>query len=376
MLILYVDIMSKRVRWIIIGLIVIITGGIIFYPMVRRKFSRETTGIVPGGNGFRQRVLNVNAQILTPHPMSDHTVTTGDILPAEEVNLIFEASGKVVAIYFTEGAFVEKGTLLAKINDAPLQAQLRKLEAQVKLAQDRVYRQQTLLERDAVSQEAFESVLTDYNKLLADIELVRAQIAQTELRAPFDGVIGLRQLSEGAFASPGTKIATLAKVSELKIEFAVPETYATDIRRGTPIEFTLTDNQGRERTFRANVYAVESGIDRQTRTLMVRALYSNVNNRLMPGRYVSVKILKAEIPNAISVPSEAIIPEMGENLVYVYRSGKAQPVTIEAGLRTPSRVQALSGVAAGDTLIISGVMQLRSGLEVIIDQFVEGEDSL
>jgi membrane fusion protein (multidrug efflux system) len=308
--------------------------------------------------------------------MSDHTVTTGDILPAEEVNLIFEASGKVVAIYFTEGAFVEKGTLLAKINDAPLQAQLRKLEAQVKLAQDRVYRQQTLLERDAVSQEAFESVLTDYNKLLADIELVRAQIAQTELRAPFDGVIGLRQLSEGAFASPGTKIATLAKVSELKIEFAVPETYATDIRRGTPIEFTLTDNQGRERTFRANVYAVESGIDRQTRTLMVRALYSNVNNRLMPGRYVSVKILKAEIPNAISVPSEAIIPEMGENLVYVYRSGKAQPVTIEAGLRTPSRVQALSGVAAGDTLIISGVMQLRSGLEVIIDQFVEGEDSL
>lgn len=376
MLILYVDIMSKRVRWIIIGLIVLITGGIIFYPMVRRKFSRETTGIVPGGNGFRQRVLNVNAQILTPHPMSDHTVTTGDILPAEEVNLIFEASGKVVAIYFTEGAFVEKGTLLAKINDAPLQAQLRKLEAQVKLAQDRVYRQQTLLERDAVSQEAFESVLTDYNKLLADIELVRAQIAQTELRAPFDGVIGLRQLSEGAFASPGTKIATLAKVSELKIEFAVPETYATDIRRGTPIEFTLTDNQGRERTFRANVYAVESGIDRQTRTLMVRALYSNVNNRLMPGRYVSVKILKAEIPNAISVPSEAIIPEMGENLVYVYRSGKAQPVTIEAGLRTPSRVQALSGVAAGDTLIISGVMQLRSGLEVIIDQFVEGEDSL
>ena len=368
--------MSKRVRWIIIGLIVLITGGIIFYPMVRRKFSRETTGIVPGGNGFRQRVLNVNAQILTPHPMSDHTVTTGDILPAEEVNLIFEASGKVVAIYFTEGAFVEKGTLLAKINDAPLQAQLRMLEAQVKLAQDRVYRQQTLLERDAVSQEAFESVLTDYNKLLADIELVRAQIAQTELRAPFDGVIGLRQLSEGAFASPGTKIATLAKVSELKIEFAVPETYATDIRRGTPIEFTLTDNQGRERTFRANVYAVESGIDRQTRTLMVRALYSNVNNRLMPGRYVSVKILKAEIPNAISVPSEAIIPEMGENLVYVYRSGKAQPVTIEAGLRTPSRVQALSGVAAGDTLIISGVMQLRSGLEVIIDQFVEGEDSL
>jgi len=367
--------MSKRSGWILGALTLFVLGLIIFFPLLKRMLSGEEPGSVPGQR-TGQQTLHVNAEVLRSHVMSDHTITTGDILPAEEVNLTFETSGKVVAIYFTEGAYVKKGTVLAKINDAPLQAQLKKLETQVKLAEDRVYRQQTLLERDAVSQEAYQSVLTEYNKLQADIELVKAQIAQTELRAPFDGVIGLRQLSEGAFASPGTQIATLAKVSDLKIEFSVPETYSRDIHKGTPIEFTLTDDQGRDKTFRANVYAVESGINRATRTLTVRALYHNAGNQLLPGRYVSVKIMKDEIPDAISVPSEAIIPEMGENLVYLYKSGKARPVIIDGGIRTANRVQALSGVKAGDTLIISGVMQLRTGLDVIIDRIVEGEDAL
>ncbi len=367
--------MSKRTRWIVGALTLLVLGFIIFFPSLKRILSGENAGPVPGQRSGQQ-VLSVNAEVLKPYVMSDHTVTTGDILPAEEVNLTFETSGKVVAIYFTEGAYVNKGTVLAKINDAPLQAQLKKLETQVKLAQDRVYRQQTLLERDAVSQEAYQAVLTEYNKLQADIELVKAQIAQTELRAPFDGVIGLRQLSEGAFASPGTQIATLAKVSDLKIEFSVPETYSRDIHKGTPIEFTLTDDQGRDKTYQANVYAVESGINRATRTLTVRALYHNPGDQLIPGRYVSVKIMKDEIPNAISVPSEAIIPEMGKNLVYIYKNGKVQPVTMDAGIRTANRVQALSGVKEGDTLIISGVMQLRSGLDVIIDRIVEREDAL
>ncbi|NLA16209.1 MAG: efflux RND transporter periplasmic adaptor subunit [Bacteroidales bacterium] len=363
--------MVKYTRWILVFLVFLLLGGVIYFFTIRKKVSKEETGSLSGRGAFRQSVLHVNVEVLSVHPMTDHTVTTGDILPAEEVDLTFEISGKVVEICFNEGEFVKKGTVLAQINDAPLRAQLKKLESQVKLAQDRVYRQQALLEKDAVSREAFESVQTDYNKLQADIELVKAQLDQTELRAPFDGTIGLRRLSEGAYASPGSTIATLSKVSELKIEFSVPEIYAADIKKGTPIEFVLTDNQGKEKTCRAYVYAAEAGIDRDTRTLTVRALYANVSNELIPGRYVSVKIMRSQIQNAVSVPSEAIIPEMGENMVFVYRSGKAYPVTIEAGLRTESRVQALSGVAEGDTLIVSGVMQLRDGLEVTIDQFLE-----
>ncbi|MFY9116323.1 MAG: efflux RND transporter periplasmic adaptor subunit [Bacteroidales bacterium] len=362
--------MLKRVRWIIVSLVFILLGGILYFITAGRKANPQGLAGLPGPGSQGERVLHVHVEVLDTHPMTDYTITTGDILPAEEVNLTFEISGKVVEICFNEGEFVKKGTVLARINDAPLQAQLKKLESQVKLAQDRVYRQQALLEKDAVSREAFESVQTDYNKLMADIELVKAQLAQTELRAPFDGVIGLRRLSEGAYASPGSTIATLSDIGTLKIEFSVPEMYATDIKKGTPIEFVLTDNQGKERTCRANVYAAEAGIHRDTRTLTVRALYSNVSQLLIPGRYVSVKILKSQIDRAVSVPSEAIIPEMGDNLVFVYRNGKAYSISMEAGLRTESRVQALSGVEAGDTLIVSGVMQLRNGLDVVIDKYV------
>ncbi|HPS24585.1 MAG TPA: efflux RND transporter periplasmic adaptor subunit [Bacteroidales bacterium] len=360
--------MSKRIRWVVFVVLGVVVCGIIFFPSIRKKMQTGDEIPVVGSPVSRGRVLNVNAEIIKPHVMSDKTITTGDILPAEEVNLMFETSGKVVAVYFREGEYVRKGTLLAKINDAPLQAQLKKLEAQVKLAQDRVYRQQTLLERDAVSQETYESVLTDYNKLLADIDLVQAQIDQTELKAPFDGIIGLRQLSEGAFASPNTKIATLAQVSQLKIDFSVPETYASEIEKGMTVQFSLTGDDGRERTYNAKVYALESGISKETRTLNVRALYSNAEGKLMPGRYISVSINRQEIKDAISVPSEAIIPEMGKNIIYLYKGGQARPLEITTGLRTESRVQALTGLSAGDTLIISGVMQLRDGLNVVIDR--------
>lgn len=363
----------KPIRWITLIAIALLLCTLIVYPSVKKRIkARQEVAAAPANTATgRQRVLNINAEVITPHQMTDRTVTTGNILPAEEVNLSFETSGKIVGLYFEEGAFVKKGTLLAKINDAPLQAQLRKLEVQVKLASDRVYRQQTLLERDAVSQEAYESVLTDYNKLQADIEQVKAEVDLTELKAPFDGVIGLRYVSEGAFASASTTVATLSQVSVLKIDFSVPETYASEIRKGTPIQFMLTDDSGRERVYHANVYAVESSIDTDTRTLRVRALYTNRDGSLIPGRYISVELTRQVVEDALSVPSEAIIPEMGTNIVYVYRSGLAQPVTITTGLRTENRVQVLDGLQAGDTLITTGVMQLRRDLNVSIENLVE-----
>lgn len=131
---------------------------------------------------------------------------------------------------FEEGSFVKKGQLLAKVNDRPLQAQLQRLVSQLKLAEDRVFRQNALLERDAVSKEAYEQVKTELATLNADIDLIESNIAQTELRAPFDGVIGLRQVSVGTYASPTTIVAKLTKISPLKVEFAVPERYANDVK--------------------------------------------------------------------------------------------------------------------------------------------------
>lgn len=189
-------------------------------PSIENKFkaSQDAASVVPtSGTSLRNQTLNINAEVLKYQSLTDKIMSTGSTLPDEEVDLAFESSGKVVAIYFTEGTHVKAGDLLAKINDKPLQAQLKKLEAQVPLAKDRVYRQRTLLEKDAVSQEAYEQVATEYEKLMADIELVKANIAQTELRAPFDGIIGLRSVSEGAYVtSSSSVIAKLTKISPLK----------------------------------------------------------------------------------------------------------------------------------------------------------------
>ena len=184
--------MTKRAKWGVTAAILLMIAGMIAYPQLKNKFkaSQDAASVVPtSGTSLRNQTLNINAEVLKYQSLTDKIMSTGSPLPDEEVDLAFESSGKVVAIYFTEGSHVKAGDLLAKINDKPLQAQLKKLEAQVPLAKDRVYRQRTLLEKDAVSQEAYEQVATEYEKLMADIELVKANIAQTELRAPFDGII-------------------------------------------------------------------------------------------------------------------------------------------------------------------------------------------
>ena len=202
---------------------------------------------------------------------------------------------------------------------------------------------------------------------MADIELVKANIAQTELRAPFDGIIGLRNVSEGTFTSPSTVIVKLTKITPLKIDFSIPERYSNEVKAGTRITFSLERNDGIMEQYHATVYAVESKVDLSTRTLKVRATYPNTREDILPGRLASVEITKKEIPNALTVPSEAIIPEMGKNIVFKYENGVAQPKEVQIGIRTESRVQILEGLALGDTIITSGVMQLRMGMKVSID---------
>jgi membrane fusion protein (multidrug efflux system) len=365
--------MTKSVKWGITGIIALIIIGLLVYPRMKgQKNAEKTKDVTPAASSARQRqTLNINAIVLKPQELADKSRDIGSTLPYEEVNLSFESSGKIVEIYFQEGTQIKKGALLAKINDRPLQAELRKLEAQVQLAKDRVYRQKTLLEKDAVSQEAYEQVSTEYEKLMADIELVKARIEQTELRAPFDGIIGLRLVSEGAYVTHATEIVNLTKISPLKIEFSINEQYATDLHDGTKITFFMQSTDGKMQKYNATVYAVESGIDLKTRQLKARAVFPNENGVIKPGRYVSVEVTKREINNAIVIPSEAITPEMGKSMVFKYTGGVAESVEIIQGMRTEKLVQILSGLQAGDTVITTGVMQLRTGAKVIIDNLQE-----
>ncbi|MBQ6872114.1 MAG: efflux RND transporter periplasmic adaptor subunit [Bacteroidales bacterium] len=355
--------MNKKLKWGLVALILLSLAAWGIYSQLP-KTNKELAAadkIVKGRGG---RTLNVNAIVAKPQSVSDEILINGSILPDEEVDLSFETSGKIVEINFKEGTFVNKGQLLAKVNDRPLQAQLQKLTSQVKLAEDRVYRQSLLLKKDAVSQEAYEQVKTDLAKLEADIELVKANIEQTELRAPFDGVIGLRGVSVGSYASPSVVVAKLTKISPVKVEFAVPERYTDDIKIGANVVFSLT---GEVEQFRAKVYAKESKIDPVTHTLTVRALYDNRNGASLAGRYATVKLEKQRIDDAIVVPSDAIVPEMGVDKLFLYKSGKAQPVDVIAGLRTDKDVQIVRGINMGDTVIVSGTLQLRTGLPVVLD---------
>lgn len=355
--------MAKRVKW---GIIILVGAGLIglgihnFTP----KENEELNEASPTIKTNKKKSLNVNAQIIKPHLLTDQLFVSGKLMPDEEVDLSFETSGKIIDINFTEGSFVTKGQLLAKVNDSQLQAQLDRLKAQMPLAEDRVFRQNALLQRDAVSKEAYEQVKTELATLHADIENIKANIDMTELRAPFDGVIGLRQVSVGAYASPTTVIAKLTKITPLKVEFAVPERYARQIKKGTRLSFKI---KGRLDAFDAQVYATESSIDPETHTLTVRALYPNTNGELLPERYADITLKQNEIKDAIAIPSEAIVPEMGKNKVFAYRSGVAQPVDVEIGIRTEAEVQIVRGLAAGDTILTSGTLQLRTGMPVVLD---------
>ncbi len=328
--------MKNRIRLVFTILIILLLAVIIFYPKIRPLFNSKGKGGTAGSGqmmrpGGGQQILNVSGFLISPDTLNQMIKSTGTLLPDEEVELSFETSGKVVGIYFTEGTRVKKGDLLAKMNDRPLQAQLLKLQAQKKLTEEKEFRQRSLLEKDAISRESYDQIATELQELDADILLVQAHIAETELRAPFDGIIGLRLLSEGSYATPSTKVVRLVKISPLKMEFSISERYAGEVNAGFPIEFQI---DGKESIFKATVYAVDPKVNVDTRTIAVRAIYPNSREELRPGFFASVNLRLAQIKNTIAIPTEAIIPQMDGEMVYVYRSGKAMPVKVTTGIRT------------------------------------------
>lgn len=367
---------KKIFRHSITAVLVVVILGIIIYPKLKPilKSNSETgsSAIAQRGRGGSQ-VLFASGYVLVPTKMDELVYSTGSIVPDEEVDLAFETSGKIVGIFFKEGTRVKKGELLAKINDKPLQAQLLKLQAQLKLTKEREFRQQQLLDRDAISQESYDQVATELQSLQADIMLVKARIAETELIAPFDGVVGLRMISEGAYASTQTKIVRLVKVSPLKIEFSIPERYSGEVAPGFPISFVI---DGEPKSFKAEVYAVDPKVDIDTRTIKVRALYPNRNLEIKPGRYTSVRARLSQIENTIAVPTQAIIPEMDGEKVFIYKNGKAQEAKVTLGLRTESHVQIKEGLNFGDTLLTTAILQLRHNIPVQLDTLVTNQPDL
>jgi membrane fusion protein, multidrug efflux system len=361
--------MNKKLKTTITIVIIVFIAGVIFYPKYKPLFVKKMQGKGVGQMPIRQQQQKLNAEgyLITPTNLSELIYSTGTLKPDEEVDLAFETSGKIVGINFTEGTRVKKGDILAKINDRPLQAQLEKLVAQLKMAEAKEFRQRSLLDKDAISQESYDQVQTDVQSLKADINLIKARISETELKAPFDGTLGLRGVSEGSYVTSSTKIVKLVKISPIKVEFSINEKYSSEIKIGYPVKFTI---DGNDKTFDAAVYAIDPKINEDTRVIMLRAIYPNKDEELRSGKYTHVVLQLSKIENTIAIPTEALIPEMEGEKVFIYKKGKAQSVSVKTGLRTEAKIQITDGLKFGDTLITSGIMQLRQNLPIVLDTVI------
>ncbi len=248
----------------------------------------------------------------------------------------------------------------ASERDSKIQQLQKELENQ-KLNESIEIRQRKLLEKDAISQEEYDNALNRLNTTIADIKLLEAQLDKTKVVAPFSGVIGLRYISDGAYITPNTVIATLYNISPAKIEFAVPGRYSAQVRPGQKIRFTIESD---DQNFDGEVYAIEPRIDPNTRTLKIRAIAENSRGLLLPGQFVKVELILESTVNAILVPTEAVVPELNGHKVFLKEGGKAKEVKVQTGTRTDRDLEILSGLKASDTLITTGLLQLRDGMSV------------
>lgn len=351
--------MKRNMKKILIALAIVIVIALFAIP----KFSSSGPDGKRNPAARQNAPLRVNIHVLDEESLDNKVFTNGSILANEEVQLMSEVPGKIVEIFFKEGSVVKEGDMLVKINDSELQAQLRREKYRFKLLEDNEFRQRKLLEKEAISQADYDASLNQLNVSKAETQLIDAQIAKTEIRAPFNGIIGLKYVSEGSYVTPSKVIASLQNINPVKIDFSIPEKYAASVKRGDNINFKVT---GDERVYTGKIYAIEPKIDPVSRTLKIRGIYNNTGNNIFPGSFADVELVLKEIDDAIMIPTHALIPELKGQKVFLYKNGKAVPQSVKTGIRTEERVQVTSGLKSKDTLITTGILQLRPNMPVII----------
>ena len=340
-------------KYIAFGLVILS-----LFTVISCKDQKEET---PPPGGKHSGPIKVDVMVVSPDSLRNIIYTTGTLLPNEKIELRNEVAGRITGIFFDEGTEVSKGTLLLKINDQDLQAQLTKNAVQEQMALDDEFRKRKLLDIKAISQEEYDVSANLLRSVQSEKKLLEAQIAKTEIIAPLSGRIGLRNVSPGSFIPSNSLIATLQQVDPIKIEFSVPEKYIRLIEVNMEIRFSMDYTQ---ENFTGRVYAVEPGVDPATRTIRVRAICSNSSRKLAPGAFARISLILEELPDAVRIPSEAIIGDLDGSKVFVLKNGKATEKRVETGLRTESEVQITNGLQPGDTLILTGLLQIIDGTPV------------
>jgi membrane fusion protein (multidrug efflux system) len=296
----------------------------------------------------------VDVIIASPQSASSSIWLNGTVIANEQVVLHAEVSGKLTQLNLMDGATVTKGTMLARVNDADLQAQKKKIESQFELAQKTEKRLRQLLQIQGINQSEYDAALNQLNSTEADLALIQAQIEKTKLVAPFNGKIGLRMVSPGAYITPATELATLVDVGPAKLDFVVPQEYVSLTQTGKTIQVSSADETLRTT---ARIIALESAINSNTGNLKVRAQLSD--RTFMPGNFVKVELPIADNEKKFLVPTSAIIPEADSKKLVLVKNGKAQFVSVKTGMRTPEAVEIKEGIQPGDTIVVSGLLFVK-----------------
>ena len=305
--------------------------------------------------------LSVEGFIVQPTVLNSSIEVAGTLLPFEETEIHPEVAGKVIMLSIVEGAVVRKGTLLARLFDGDLQAQLHKLNVQLQIAKKTQERQEELLKIGGISQQDYDLSLLNVSTIKADMQILQASIDKTIIRAPFDGKIGFKNISIGAYITPAIVITTIQQVNKLKLEFSIPEKYTGKVAIGNNIAFS-TESSGKK--YFAKIIATESGITAETRSLKVHAIVENVDKGITSGGFAKVNFDMGDNNQAIMVPSQAIIPEARDKKVIKYQNGIASFVTVVTGTRDSSKVEILSGLTIGDTIITTGLLSIKPGSKI------------
>lgn len=324
------------------------------------KYKRNSQQVTPSGPP-KNMPVQVSTYTVTAQSTSRNISSTGNILAEEEVILYPETQGRITQIAFTEGSEVSKGSLLVKLNDAELQAQLKKAQSTQRLKDDTEKRSRQLLGKGAISQETYDIARNELNSIQADIDLLKEQIRKTEIRAPFSGRIGLRNVSEGSFVNSSTRIAALQNISQVKIEFSVPEKYAPAIKSGSLIQF---NTDGNDAAFDARIYAIEPKVDEVTRNVVMRAICNNASRKLLPGAFVRVSVPIGINANAVLVPTQAIVPILKGQKVFVVQGDSAVERKVKTGVRQDKYIEVTEGLSTGDKVVVEGVMYMKPGAKV------------
>ena len=314
--------------------------------------------------------VSVDIAVVVKQSVPKIVEVNGSVISTDYVELHPETNGRVTFLQIPEGKVVSAGTVLVKLNDADLQAQIEKIKVQLELAQTNEQRNKQLLNIKGINQSDYDVSLQQVKSLKADIAYTQSLIDKTIIKAPFTGQLGLRQISLGAFINTASTIVTLQKTDDLKIDFTVPELYKNLIKVGGNIAVESIGAESEK--FDATIVAIEPQIIATSRNLKVRA---SIKGKILPGSFTKV-YLSDQNNNAASimVPSNVIIPDSKTKQIVVVKNGKANFVNVETGYRTQTAVEITKGLQVGDSIVVAGMLFVKEGSKLKIGKSLSNID--